>query len=84
VAIKRGDLVRWVVDWGIYAVSAEGIVNREYPKYCHGIVMEVSAKDSQAIVVYCYDCKDNAGWTILHMIHDKFELLSSHHLKEEV
>jgi hypothetical protein len=83
VAIKRGDLVRWVVDWGIYVVSAEGVVNREYPKYCHGIVMEVSAKDSQAIVVYCYDCKDHAGWTILYMIHDEFELLSSHHLKEE-
>jgi len=42
--------------------------------------MEVSEKDSQAVVVYCYDCKAEGGWTILHMIHDKFEILSGEDL----
>ena len=82
MALKRGDLIRWVVDWGVYAASAEGHVRRKYPQYCHGIVMEVSEKDTHAVVVYCYDCKTEGGWTILHMIHDKFEILSSRDLNE--
>lgn len=76
MALHRGDLVRWVIDWGMFAVSAEGEIHGEYPQYCHGIVMEISEKDPNAVVVYCYDCKNEGGWTILHMIHDNFEVLS--------
>jgi len=80
MALKRGDLVRWVTDWGIYAVSEEGTIKGEYPQYAYGIIMEVSHCDPEAIVVYCYDSKhefaEQDTWVILHMIHDEFELMS--------
>jgi len=77
VGIKQGDLIRWVIDWGIYTVAPDGDVNGRYPQYCHGIVMEVSVQDPQAIVVHCYDCGRAGTWTILHILHDDFEVLST-------
>ena len=74
--LKRGDLIRWVVDWGVYAISTGGEAYGRYPQYCHGIVIEVSHKDADALVVFCYDCKNEGGSTILHSARDKFELLS--------
>lgn len=42
--------------------------------------MEVSHRDPDAIVVYCYDSKhefaEQNAWVILHLIHDEFELVS--------
>ena len=80
VELKRGDLVRWVTDWGIYAASADGHIEREFPQYAYGIIMEVSHQDPDAIVVYCYDSKQKFTeynmWVILHMIQDEFELVS--------
>ena len=80
MTLKRGDLVRWVTDWGIYAASADGHVRREFPQYAYGIIMEVSFKDPAAVVVYCYDSKQEFAeqdtWVILHLIHDEFELMS--------
>jgi len=74
--LKRGDLIRWVVDWGVYAISTKGEAHGRYPQYCHGIVIEVSRKDPKAVVVFCYDCKNEGGYTILHSSRDEFELLS--------
>lgn len=74
MGIKRGDLIRWVVDWGIYAVSDNGEAYGEYPTYCYGIVMEVSAKDPDAVVVYAFNTDHE--WSILHLIHDDFEIIS--------
>jgi len=77
---KRGDLVRWVTDWGIYAASADGHVERDFPQYAYGVIMEVSSQDPEAIVVYCYDSKrqfsEQGTWVILHLVHDAFELVS--------
>jgi len=81
MTLKCGDLVRWVTDWGIYAASADGHVEREFPQYAYGIIMEVSSKDPAAVVVYCYDSKhefaEQDAWVILHLIHDEFELVSA-------
>ena len=81
MTLKCGDLVRWVTDWGIYAASADGHVEREFPQYAYGIIMEVSSKDPAAVVVYCYDSKhefaEQNAWVILHLIHDEFELVSA-------
>lgn len=74
MGIKRGDLIRWVVDWGIYAVSDNGEAYGEYPTYCYGIVMEVSAKDPDAVVVCAFSADHE--WNILHLIHDDFEIIS--------
>ncbi len=80
MALKRGDLVRWVTDWGVYVASAVGVIEREYPVYAYGVIMEVSQKEPDAVVVYCYDSKrefsEQGSWIILHMIHDEFELVS--------
>ena len=80
MTLKRGDLVRWVTDWGVYAASADGHIEREFPQYAYGVIMEVSARDSQAVVVYCYDSKhefaEQNAWVILHRVHDEFELVS--------
>ena len=80
MTLKCGDLVRWVTDWGIYAASADGHVEREYPEYAYGVIMEVSLHNPDAIVVYCYDSKrefsEQGSSIVLHLIHDEFELVS--------
>jgi len=80
MTLKRGDLVRWVTDWGVYAASADGHIEREFPQYAYGVIMEVSHRDPEAVVVYCYDSKQQFAeqdtWVILHMIHDEFEVVS--------
>lgn len=77
MALNRGDLVRWIVDHDVYESSGDVLVGVS-PNYRHGIVMEVSAVDSNAIMIYCYDCKKKmeGNWMILNMIHDEFEILS--------
>ena len=44
MGLKRGDLVRWVVDHDVYESSGDVLVGVS-PNYRHGIIMEVSAKD---------------------------------------
>ena len=76
--LKRGDLVRWIVDHDIYEASGD-VLTGVSPNYRHGIIMEVSTKDTNAVMVLCYDCKRKreGSWMILNMIHDDFEVLSA-------
>ena len=75
--LKRGDLVRWVVDHNIYEATGD-VLRGISPNYRHGIIMEVSAIDSNSVMVLCYDCKKRgeSNWMILNMAHDNFEVLS--------
>ena len=77
MGFKRGDLVRWIIDHEIYEASGD-VLTGVKPNYRHGIVMEVSAVDDNAIMIYCYDCKRKreGSWMMLNAIHDEFELLS--------
>ena len=75
MALKRGDLVRWIIDHEIYESDGD-ILRGVKPNFCHGIIMEVSKKDSNAVVVCCYDCDKEGSWLILNLIHDEFEVLS--------
>ena len=77
VELKRGDLIRWVVDHEIYEASGDVLVGI-CPNYRHGIIMEVSHQDPNAIMVYCYDCKTRKenNWMILNREYDKLEVLS--------
>lgn len=81
MGIQKGDLVRWVVDWGIFTVSADGEAHGAYPEYCYGLVVEVSSTDANAVVVHCFN-RDNE-WRILHMIHDEFEIISRGEIDEQ-
>jgi|TARA_Y100000034_G_scaffold92308_1_gene111520 hypothetical protein len=75
VTLKRGDLVRWIVDHDVY--EADGNTLRGIkPNYRHGIIMEVSKKDGNAVIICCTDCKKHGNWLILNLIHDEFEVLS--------
>jgi len=76
VRLKRGDLVRWVIDHDVY--EAGEVLRGIQPNYRHGIIMEVSVKDSNAVMIYCYDCKKQreVSWQILNLLHDEFEILS--------
>ena len=75
--LKRGDLIRWVTDHEIYEASGDVLTGIK-PNYRHGIVMEVSAVDNNAVMLYCYDCKKKreGTWMILNLIHDEIEVLS--------
>jgi len=75
VTLKRGDLIRWVVDHDIYEAD-EHVLRGISTNYRHGIIMEVSMKDSNAVIVCCYDCKKEGNWVILNLIHDELEVLS--------
>ena len=75
--LKRGDLVRWIVDHDIYEATGDVLVGVS-PNYRHGIIMEVSKIDPKAVMILCYDCKEKreGSWMILNMVHDEFEVLS--------
>lgn len=47
----KGDLVRWISDWHIYAANSLGDVHGEKPRYSYGIVVEYS-KEEGTITVY--------------------------------
>ena len=69
--------MRWVIDHDVYEASGD-VLRGISPNYRHGIIMEVSAIDSNAVMVLCYDCekKGESRWMILNMAHDSFEVLS--------
>tara|TARA_R110000824_G_scaffold357689_2_gene545265 strand:+ start:741 stop:983 length:243 start_codon:yes stop_codon:yes gene_type:complete len=73
--LKRGDLIRWIVDHDIYEAD-EHVLRGISPNYRHGIIMEVSKKDSNAIIACCYDCKKEGDWVILNLVQDELEVLS--------
>ena len=77
MVLKRGDLVRWIVDHNIYEAD-DGVLRGVSPNYRHGIIIEVSQVDSTHVMVMCYDCKakSEGSWMILNMVHDDFEVLS--------
>jgi hypothetical protein len=72
--IKRGVLVRWVVDYAYFAASphSDGVHPYE-PIYMYGVVVEVSQADPRSVAVVCVR---DGRWVLLHMIHDEFEILN--------
>jgi len=73
--LKKGQLVRWVVDYEVFAAYSDSSgVKGIGPIYKYGIVMEVG-KGNKSIVVCCYE-KEDAGWILLHLVHDKIEVVS--------
>lgn len=78
--IKKGDLIRWIVDYDIYEVDEDGVTPAN-PIYAYGIIMDVSSKDSKNAVV-C-KMKHDGSYIMLHMIHDGFEIISSSNEEEK-
>ena len=63
MALKRGDLVRWIIDHEIYESDGD-ILRGVKPNFRYGIIMEVSKKDSNAVIVCCCDRNKEGGWLI--------------------
>ena len=74
MSLNKGDLIRWIDDYDLYAVS-EDEVEPIQPIYAYGIIIEVSKNDPKNVVV-CRLESDGPN-LVLHMIHDGFELVSS-------
>jgi len=74
VGLKKGDLIRWIIDHDVYAVSGSEVQPIK-PVYAYGIIIDVSLNDSKNVVV-CRLEKDGST-LMMHMIHDGFEIVSS-------
>lgn len=73
--LKKGQLVRWVVDYRAFeAYNDSNVVRGIDPIYKYGIIMEVGS-DNQSAAVCCYE-KHDGCWAILNLIHDNLEVLS--------
>jgi len=72
--LKKGQLIRWIVDYHGYRADEEQVVSGFDPVYKYGIVMEVGS-DQKGVVVYCYESGE-INWTMLYLINDKIEVLS--------
>ena len=53
----RGDLVRWVKDYALFAADDNGNAWPHDPIYEYGLVMEVSHKDDNALIVFGFTTK---------------------------
>jgi hypothetical protein len=75
--LKRGSLVRWIVDYEYYAAPGDsgGVLPQE-PIYNYGIVMEVGLSEKEGVHNIAVFCFADGTWQLLNMIHDNFELLS--------
>ena len=71
--IKRGDLVRWIVDYESFAADDVGMVYPYDPIYEYGIVIEVSQKDSNCVVIYN---PKNAEWCLGDLRDKNLEIIS--------
>jgi imidazole glycerol phosphate synthase subunit HisF len=72
VALKIGNLIRWVASHKSYEANGDVLVGLE-PIYKYGIVMKISKKSSNQIVVA--SCED-ARWHIIDTEYDSYEVLS--------
>ena len=74
MGLKKGDLIRWIIDYNIYEAGEHEVLPIN-PVYAYGIIFEVSIQDPNNVVV-CQIRKDGT-LLMIHMIHDGFELVSS-------
>ena len=56
MAHKVGDLIKWVSHHDVFEASGD-VVRGIDPVYARGIVMEVSAKEPDALIAHCFNCK---------------------------
>ena len=72
MALKAGDLVRWIVDHEI-SHDQKTQNSKIRPIYARGIIVDVSSSDSNSVIIACFN---NDGLMIRHMLHDGFEVIS--------
>ena len=75
MVLTRGDLVRWVFDYNIYAAFDDGVVGYD-PIYRYGVVVESANTDQRTAVVFCFNCVDEVSWTIVNITTDEVDILN--------
>ena len=71
---RKGDLVRWVCDYALFAADEYGNAWPHDPQYEYGVIMEVSHADPNAIIIFGTGSK--IRYTA-HMIDDGIEVVSA-------
>jgi len=72
VALKIGNLIRWVSAHRSYEADGDILVGLE-PIYKYGVVLKASAKSSTHFVVVSFD---DACWHLLDLHYDDVEIIS--------
>ncbi len=75
-SFSKGDLVRWVTGHNTFAAHPDRLEGVD-PIYKYGIVMQVSDKDPNAIIVHSYDAVNDYRLIILDGADEEIEILSS-------
>ncbi len=73
-APEKGDLVRWISDYGLWGADDIGNVWPYDPVYEYGIVMDVSDTDPWSIVVYSTSL---GVWITAQVLRDDIEIVST-------
>ena len=71
--LSPGDLVRWIIDYRVFEAQDDGEVFPVDAVWAYGIIIEVSNNDPMSVALVRLDTKT---YQILHMIHDRFEVVS--------
>ena len=74
MGLKKGDLIRWITQHDLYEVTEDEVFPIK-PVYAYGIIFEVSDTDPDNVIV-C-QMRNDGTLLMIHMIHDRFELISS-------
>ena len=74
--LKKGQLVRWVVDYGGFQADEDRVIKGIEPIYKYGIVMLVSQVNTAAIVVHSCGFETDFRLIILDGAEDDIEVLS--------
>ncbi len=83
MGLKRGDLIRWVVDYDAFEAGAT--LRPIRPVYAYGIIIKVSNKEPDCVAVFQISGlsgllykrrKTDNAIKHLHMAHDVLEVIS--------
>ena len=72
MGIKKGSLIKWVVGHKSYQSDGDVLIGLD-PIYKHGIVMEISYKNTDYIAVASLQ---DSSWHIVDLEHDEILILS--------
>ena len=83
MGLKRGDLIRWVVDYDAFEAGAT--LRPIKPVYAYGIIIKVSINDPDRVVVFQTNGREgplykrrktDSSIKHLHITHDVLEVIS--------
>ena len=80
IRFNKGDLIRWITGHSVYEAHNDHLVG-SVPIYSYGIIMEVSEKNPEAIIVNSCLKTNPVTLVILDGTEEEIEILSSGGIK---